>query len=226
MRSKRSAIIAAVGAVVLLGALPACGGGGADGSGLDVASLGTDAAPEATTAGTTVVGPEDPEEAMLAYTECMRDHGVDMPDPQTDGEGRTMVALDADPASGEFQEAQTACEPLMDNAMSEIEIDPEREAEMREQLLDYAACMRDHGIDMPDPTFGENGRVTVQAGADGDDGAVNPVDDDDFEAANAECADDGMIMAAPSRPPSDAGGGADDGEGGSGAVLEMQTKGG
>ena len=97
---------------------------------------------------------------MLAYTECMRDHGVDMPDPQTDGEGRTMVALDADPESGEFQEAQTACEPLMDNAISQMEIDPEREAEMKEQLLEYAACMRDHGIDMPDPTFGENGRVT------------------------------------------------------------------
>jgi hypothetical protein len=223
MRTTRSVIIAAIGAVVLLGALPACGGGGGDGDGSDVASLGTDAVPDGTTDGSVVpvvTGPEDPEEAMLAYTACMRDHGVDMPDPQTDGEGRTMVALDADPESGEFQEAQTACEPLMDNAMSEVEIDPEREAEMREQLLEYAACMRDHGIDMPDPTFGENGGVTVQAGAVGGDDATNPVDDDDFEAANAECADDGMIMAAPSRPPSDAGG-----DSGSGAVLEMQTGG-
>ena len=59
---------------------------------------------------------------MLAYTECMRDHGVDMPDPQTDGEGRTMIALDADPESGEFQEAQTACEPLMENA-----VEPDRD---------------------------------------------------------------------------------------------------
>ena len=157
---------------------------------------------------------------MLAYTECMRDHGVDMPDPQTDGEGRTMVALDADPESGEFQEAQTACEPLMDNAVSQMEIDPEREAEMKEQLLEYAACMRDHGIDMPDPTFGENGRVDIQAGADGGNGPADPVDDDDFEAANAECADDGMVMAAPSAAPSDVDGGTDDG-----AVLEMQTEG-
>ncbi|MET0325222.1 MAG: hypothetical protein ABW219_08370 [Ilumatobacteraceae bacterium] len=219
MRTTRSVIVAAVGAVVLLGALPACGGGGDDGSGSEVASLGTDASTDGTTEGTAVAGPEDPEEAMLAYTECMRDHGVDMPDPQTDGESRTMIAVEVDPESTEFQEAQTACEPLMDNAVSQMEIDPEREAEMREQLLEYAACMRDHGIDMPDPTFGENGEVTVQAGADGGDGAPNPVDDDDFEAANAECADDGMVMAAPSRPPSDAGGGADDGP-----VLQMRTR--
>ena len=212
----------AVGAVVLLGALPACGGGDDGGGASDVASLGTDTATDDTTDGTTVTGPEDPEEAMLAYTECMRDHGVDMPDPQTDGEGRTMVALDADPESGEFQEAQTACEPLMDNAISQMEVDPEREAEMKEQLLEYAACMRDHGIDMPDPTFGDNGRVEIQAGGAG--GPSAPVDDDDFEAANAECADDGMVMAAPSRP---AGDGDSDGNvsGDDGAVLEMNSEG-
>jgi len=222
MRTTRSVIIAAVGAVVLLGGLPACGAGGDDGNTSDVASLGTDDATDDTTDGTTLTGPDDPEEAMLAYTECMRDHGIDMPDPQTDGEGRTMVALDADPESGEFQEAQTACEPLMDNAVSQMEIDPEREAEMKEQLLEYAACMRDHGIDMPDPTFGENGRVTIQA--EGGDVPADPVEDDDFEAANAECADDGMIMAAPARPAGDDGGG-DGGDGGDGGVIELHTEG-
>ena len=32
-------------------------------------------------------------------------------------------------------------------------------------MLDYAQCMRDHGIDMPDPQFsadGTGGRLTIQ----------------------------------------------------------------
>ena len=82
---------------------------------------------------------------MLAYTECMRDHGIDMPDPQmSDGDGRRerqrVIALEGDPGEPtSSRRPRTACEPLMDDAVGDIEIDPEREAEMREQLLEYAA---------------------------------------------------------------------------------------
>ena len=34
---------------------------------------------------------------------------------------------------------------------------------MREELLEFTECMRDHGIDMPDPVFGDDGRVTMEA---------------------------------------------------------------
>ena len=47
--------------------------------------------------------------------------------------------------------------------MGDIELDPEQQAEMREQLLEFAECMRDHGIDMADPVFGEDGRVEIRA---------------------------------------------------------------
>ena len=49
----------------------------------------------------------------------------------------------------------------MANVRSELDDDPERLAEMREQMLEFAQCMRDHGIDMPDPTFDENGRIKI-----------------------------------------------------------------
>ena len=52
----------------------------------------------------------------------------------------------------------------MEDAFGEMEIDPEREAEMREELLEFTECMREHGIDMPDPVFGESGRVEIRAG--------------------------------------------------------------
>ena len=100
---------------------------------------------------------------MLEFAECMRDHGVDMPDPQFDGDGGGggMIEMTADPDDEGFEEAQEACQPILEDAMGEIELDPEQEAEMREQLLEFAECMRDHGIDMPDPVFGEDGRVTM-----------------------------------------------------------------
>ena len=34
---------------------------------------------------------------------------------------------------------------------------------MREQLLEFTECMREHGIDMPDPVFSDGGRVEIEA---------------------------------------------------------------
>ncbi len=192
-------------AVTLLavGGLAACGGDGG-GSGAEVASLGTDEpADDSTDATTPASTPTDPEEAMLAYTECMRDHGIDMPDPEPVGGGEGgMIALEADPEDATFQDAQAACEHIMEDAVRNIDIDPEEEAEMRQQLLDFSQCMRDHGIDMPDPVFGDNGRVTVNAeGADGE----RPFDpeDEDFTAASAECSRDGGPFVANATGPSE-----------------------
>ena len=181
--------------VLALVVLAACGGSGDDG-GAAVASLAT-AAPDTSTGGDDGGGdggdgePLDPEEAILAYSRCMREHGVDLPDPQVDaaGGGGGMIVLDeqVDPDDGTFQEAQEACGSIMEDAAGAIEVDPEQEAEMREQMLAFAACMREHGVDFPDPTFDGNGRVTVGLGADG----PSDVQDDEWQAASEACAQEG-----------------------------------
>ena len=47
---------------------------------------------------------------------------------------------------------------------------------MRDEALAFAKCMREHGIDMPDPTFDENGGTSIEiAGGEpggGPDGAM------------------------------------------------------
>ena len=58
----------------------------------------------------------------------------------------------------------------------------DRRAEFREAALEFARCMREHGIDMPDPTFGEGGRMTQRLGGTG----VDP-EDPRFEEAAEEC---------------------------------------
>ena len=215
MRKHRAALVAAITIV----SLAACGGGGGDGSGAQVASI-DDTSPDATTDGTTedttADAPTDPEEAMLAFTECMRDHGVDMPDPQmakpaTGGAkpGNAVIAVEGNPDDPTFQKANEACEPLMANMRSDLEDDPERLAEMKEQMLEFAQCMRDQGVDMPDPTFDENGRVKMTGPP-----PEAERDSDAFEAA-AEACNQGeggpMIQVAP-------GGGSD-----AGAVTEQQS---
>jgi hypothetical protein len=185
---------AALAAAITIGSLAACGGGGGDGDGAQVAAIDdttpADGSTDASTASTTPEAPTDPEEAVLAFTKCMRDHGVDMPDPQvaqpaTGGGkgGSAVIAVEGNPDDPTFQRANEACEPLMANARSELDDDPARRAEMEQQLLDYAQCMRDHGVDMPDPTFDDQGRVKVDMGP----GGETERDTAAFDAAAEAC---------------------------------------
>jgi hypothetical protein len=162
---------AGVVAVALILLLAACGGG--DGGESDgVASLGG----QGGSTGTTTTGSKDPQEAALEFTQCMREHGVDMPDPGPTGELQLQVGP-GDQAK--VEQAQEACGHLLENARPQVS--EEQENAMREGLLAFARCMREHGIDMPDPVFGEDGRVTQRGGR-----GVNP-DDPKFKRAAEAC---------------------------------------
>jgi hypothetical protein len=132
----------------------------------------------------------------------MRDHGVDLPDPQqtrsatgsSKGAG-PIIAGNADPEDPTFAKAQEACEPLMANVRSELDDDPKRQEEMKQQLLAFSTCMREHGIDMPDPTFNADGSVQISGGP-----APEDRDSAAFEAASKACAPDGMTFATKGAP--------------------------
>ena len=79
-------------AVLGLGlALAACGGS-PDGD--RVASLSGDGA-TGTTNGTARAPSKDPQQAALDFARCMREHGVNMPDPEVDEQGRIRVRIGA-----------------------------------------------------------------------------------------------------------------------------------
>ena len=198
--STRSVSAAALVAALGL-ALAACGSpsDGESASGDEIASLDDGAATDDSTPDATAESddePVDPEEAFLEFAECMRDHGIDMPDPQIVSEGGerggAMVVEGGegfDPNDEEFREADEACSPIMEDARGSFEIDPEREAEMREQMLEFAQCMRDQGIDFPDPQFDGDGRVTMQV--ESGPGSGPDVDPEEMQAAAEECNVDG-----------------------------------
>lgn len=170
--------------------------------------------------------PSDPQEAMLAYVECMRDHGVDMPDPEftgdggvimraggtagADDDGPTVVGGPGDPA---FAEAQAACGSLMEGMARDL--DPEQVAQAQAEALAFAQCMRDHGVDMPDPQFSADGGMSIAIG--GPDGPR--IDPDAMQEAQEACGG-GAFGIGPGEPMEpDGAGDAGDGQPSASAVI-------
>ena len=97
----------------------------------------------------------DAEEAMLAYTECLREEGMDVEDPEFDEDGsfrfRPVAADGGELDMGIFQEARVVCEDHLEGVA--IGFDQEDHSEIEDTLFAYAACIRDNGYDIADPDF-------------------------------------------------------------------------
>jgi hypothetical protein len=140
----------------------------------------------------------DGEQAILDFVSCLRDNGLDIPDPQFGPEGPRFadpaVMASIDFRSSEFLDAMTACEELL--AALQPEIDPEQQAEQNEQLLEFAVCMRGEGIDFPDPDPVRGLTIGSMRGADGE--LVVDVFSPAFQRASEVCsAEIGLEPAGP-----------------------------
>jgi hypothetical protein len=121
------------------------------------------------------------EEYALKHAQCMREHGIDVPDPKP-GQGLIMNGGIANPEA--VERATRACEKEIGKPpMPELSAEDQRE--FREAALKHARCMREHGIDIPDPTFGANGEARIELK--GGDGRGMGPDDPAFKAADEAC---------------------------------------
>ena len=173
-------------AVTLVATLAACSSAG---PGASVATLDEPGASQAAASS----APTDPQEAFLAYAQCMRDNGIDMPDPEiiedSSGEGSATSGIrigvnGAGPDKEAFRTADATCRKHLANVVDSAPnggLSPEDE----EKLLAFARCMREHGIDMPDP---QNGGMIINE-EDGDGGPRIDPNDPDFQAAQEACGD-------------------------------------
>jgi len=198
----RRAAPALLAGLVLAASLAACGGATGPGNDGVVSLASPSAAPGASTGPAASV---DPEDAMRAFSACMKEHGVDVQvavvaDGSTSGTiggptvGSSGPGTAADPQAGtaeefdpkKMEEADKACRDLLPSGMMgdpNATIPPEQV----EQMLGFAKCMREHGIDFPDPQFSGNG-MSIQVGGDGGDGAqaMDPMSET-FQAAQKAC---------------------------------------
>lgn len=129
------------------------------------------------------------EEQALAFAQCMRDEGIDFPDPVVNADGsidflganrdRDRDGFAQDPG---FSDAVDTCGSLIEGASFLPEADDFTERE--DLFLEVADCLRDNGLDVPDPQFGQNG-----PGAGGPFGEDFDPDDPDTAVAIEACQD-------------------------------------
>ncbi|MFI6480267.1 hypothetical protein ACIBH1_20190 [Nonomuraea sp. NPDC050663] len=99
----------------------------------------------ATAAAPTATATADPLEQGREFAQCMRDNGVPMEDPDPN-QGLAGRLGKVDRNSAAFVKALEACRDVAPFA-DRKELAPEDLEKMRA----FAACMRDNGVDMPDP---------------------------------------------------------------------------
>jgi hypothetical protein len=149
--------------VLMLGAATACGDDADDG----MATAGGDAGADG--GGGPGTG-SDQYEQILEFYACLREHGMDVADPEPGG----PVQLRVDPNDPDAQAAMEACRDLAPNGGEAAAPDAEGMAALRE----FTQCMRDNGIDdMPDP--GADGSLTLPEGVE--------LDSAEAQAAIEEC---------------------------------------
>lgn len=177
-------------ALALAAMLAACS---APGTAPGVATLDDPSASGAPTPSPSAITPQD---AALAYARCMRENGVDMPDPivESDGGGGFSIGVsgpdgvDATTSKDEFREADETCGHLMEAARPDA--GPPLSAEDMDKMLAFAQCMREHGIDMEDPTIDGGIRVQIGSGSSEDGGSDGPpVNEAELQAAHEACND-------------------------------------
>jgi hypothetical protein len=186
-----------VGAVVALTlTVAACGGGGkANG----VASLSGSGKATATTSagGGKAGGVQVDRQKALAWARCMRQHGINLPDPQFSGDniGQQLPSR-AEQGSAKFKAAEQACKQYLPNGGQPTPAD----AQEFQQALAFARCMRQHGINLPDP------KITAD-GIDQSPPARMDLDDPRLQAAEHACHQYGSLPPAKPGGPQRGGGG-------------------
>lgn len=163
----RTTAFGAVAAVAVVLALSACGG---TGEGDGVASAGGEQN-VAKPAETESSAPLDADAQALVFAGCVRDNGVDMPDP---GPGRQGLVDAFQAVSGDYdratlEQALTACQDLLP------QYPQEEHPEGDDWMLALAECLREQGLDVSDNPF--------------EDAHSGAIDVNEFSAAMEVCRD-------------------------------------
>ncbi len=143
-------------------------------NGTGVATAGGGGAEAGPTASASAAAVSD-DDRRLQFAKCMRENGVDMPDPEP-GQGGIRIQRNPGGDPAKTQAAMEKCRSLLPNGGAA----PKLDAEQVEQLRQLAKCMRENGVpSFPDPEA--DGTINFQLGS----GIKR--DDPKFQAAMEKC---------------------------------------
>jgi hypothetical protein len=140
-------------------------------------------------------GSSDPNAAgtaadnALKFSQCMREHGVtNFPNPEVKGNSVKLTLKAGGPGGSvnpqTLEAAQNACKHFQ--AADEPHLTPQERIAREEQVLKFARCMREHGVDLHASAGGGSGVKILLAGHPGS-GGPNP-ESPAFQAAQKACA--------------------------------------
>ncbi|WP_445149762.1 hypothetical protein [Baekduia sp. Peel2402] len=129
-------------------------------------------------------------DGALKFAKCMRDNGIDMPDPQKSGDGWILQRMgggkgEAPINEAKIEAAEKKCQHFMENGGGSGP-GPGDDPKQRDAMLAYSKCMRQNGVPkFPDPKFSGN---KVELSIRTKDGSVNlNPDAPAFKAAEKVC---------------------------------------
>jgi hypothetical protein len=96
---------------------------------------------------------QENEQQLVNFAKCMREHGVNVSTPTGRGGGRIRVT-GTNPQT--MEAAQKACRRFQPQGLKE-NLTPAEKAAREDAVLNFARCMRSHGIEIPSPSRGGGG---------------------------------------------------------------------
>ena len=131
--------------------------------------------------------PDDSKE--LAFAKCLREAGIDAPDPQING-GKVSQRIKVPAGFSPQRMRQITENCARKTGGGPKPMSKEDQAKFRDAALKFARCMRAHGVDIPDPQPG-NGGIMIQKDTGGGTGGGGPKIDPEspaFQRAQNACA--------------------------------------
>jgi hypothetical protein len=137
----------------------ACGGEPEDGDGVASMSDGETSSSAAPADDGTDI------DKMREYASCMKKHGIEVEVSEPEPGGKGGMGMSVDGADKEkVDKADKECKKLLPNGGEP----PKPSAEDLDRARKMAQCLREHGLDVPDPTMEDPG---IKIGSSGDDQA-------------------------------------------------------
>lgn len=100
-------------------------------------------------------------QARLNLAKCFRSHGINVPDPSSGGGpaggGAGIFRSLRNYPQAQITAARQACSQYFAKAFPQFNLSPAQRAQVQQQLVKFAECMRSHGVNVPDPTFNGSG---------------------------------------------------------------------
>ena len=103
------------------------------------------------------------EQVATHFAVCIRDQGLNIKDPELNADGSVnMREIKEDLGRYGDQDAKKAledCLPMLEGATFSKESGKEDEIELEDNLLEFAQCLRENGVDVPDPRNSKDDRL-------------------------------------------------------------------